>query len=470
MSFNKKIGMVFGFFDSFDNEVIELLAEAKKQCDYLIVALHVKPNVEITQESNGLSLTERYIKLKSIEYVDEVVPYVTENGLENILRDFKINVNVVSSEFIDKDFPGRHFCEEKGIELYFVNKIPPFLESNFNEEVNSKKQTVTHVILTGGIGSRLWPLSRKSQPKQYLELFDEKSLFEMTVERNAHLADHVMVVGNVDNCHLSKQVLDKVTNSYTSIIESTPRNTAAAIAFAAFASDPDTILIVTPSDHIIENQSMYDTAIEEAIKKAANGFITTFGIVPTKPETGYGYIERKGDKVISFREKPNKEVAEEFIAKGNFLWNSGMFCFKASVLLEELKTFEPEVYAQSKIAWERSINGLLDIDSSLAIPSISIDYAVMERSKKIKVVTSAFDWSDLGSFESIYDYLVSKGHPVDKCGNMVIGTDLFSAFLGLENTIFVATPTANLILQKEQSQDVKHIYNQLELENSHLLN
>ncbi|MFC5682492.1 mannose-1-phosphate guanylyltransferase [Flavobacterium sp. MAHUQ-51] len=332
------------------------------------------------------------------------------------------------------------------------------------------KHKVTHVVLSGGVGSRLWPLSRKSQPKQYLELFDGKSLFEMTIERNAHLVDQVMVVGNVDNCHLSKRVMDKLSGAYINIVESTPRNTAAAIAFAAFASQPDDILIVTPSDHIIENQAMYDAAILEAIEKAANGFITTFGIVPTKPETGYGYIERNDDQVISFREKPNQELAKEFISKGNFLWNSGMFCFKASVLLSELQEFEPEVYAQSKKAWEKSNNGLLDLESSLAIPSISIDYAVMERSKKIKVVSSAFEWSDLGSFESIYDYLVSKGHPIDKDGNMVIGTDMFSAFLGLENTIFVATPTAYLILQKEQSQNVKNIYNQLELAHSHLLN
>jgi mannose-1-phosphate guanylyltransferase len=426
--------------------------------------LQVLPN-----ESYSKNIVKQYVYLKNCEYVDEVVPYVTDNGLETILSALKIDINIISDEFKDKDFSGRAYCEENGIELYFFDSKVTAAKTEPNQD-NPKKQTVTHVVLTGGVGSRLWPLSRKSQPKQYLDLFEGKSLFEMTVERNAHLVDQVMVVGNVDNCHLSKKVMDKLTDSYINIVESTPRNTAAAIAFAAFASDPDTILIVTPSDHIIEDQDLYDLAIAEAIEKAANGFITTFGIVPTKPETGYGYIERKGDDVVSFREKPNQVVATEFIAKGNFLWNSGMFCFKASVLLEELKAFEREVYAASKKAWETNSNGILDLEQSLAIPSISIDYAVMERSKKIKVVSSAFDWSDLGSFESIYDYLVSKGHPVDKNGNMVIGTNLYSAFLGLENTIFVSTPTANLILQKEQSQDVKYIYNQLELEQSHLLN
>lgn len=329
---------------------------------------------------------------------------------------------------------------------------------------------ITHVILTGGVGSRLWPLSRKSLPKQYLEIFENKSLFEMTVDRNSHLANKVMVVGNVDNHHLSSKVMDKTNTSYINIVEATPRNTAAAIAFAAFASNPDDILIVTPSDHIIDKMEDYNKAINEAVLKAQEGFIVTFGIIPTKPETGYGYIESRGDKVISFREKPNQTTAKEFIAKGNFLWNSGMFCFKASVLLEELKQFQPDVYEKSKAVWEASENGFLDLNLSLEIPSISIDYAVMERSKKIKVVPAAFSWSDLGSFESVYDYLVSKNHPVDKNGNMVIGSGKYTTFLGLKNTIFVYTETANLILQKENSQDVKDIYNELEKINSDLLN
>lgn len=335
--------------------------------------------------------------------------------------------------------------------------------------MNSNK-TITHVILTGGVGSRLWPLSRKSRPKQYLEIFEGKSLFEMTVERNSCLADKVMVVGNVDNHHLSRKVMDKMKTSYLNIVEATPRNTAAAIAFAAFASNPDDILIVTPSDHIIDKMEAYNNAIQVAISKAQDNYIVTFGIIPTKPETGYGYIESQGDKVLSFREKPNETTAKEFIAKGNFLWNSGMFCFKASVLLEELKKFQPDVYEKSKAVWEASKGGFLDLDLSMEIPSISIDYAVMERSKKIKVVPASFSWSDLGSFESVYDYLRSKGHSTDANGNMVIGCDKHTTFLGLQNTIFVYTETANLILQKESSQDVKDIYNDLEKQNSDLLN
>lgn len=332
-----------------------------------------------------------------------------------------------------------------------------------------KKKSISHVILTGGVGRRLWPLSRKSRPKQYLEIFDGKSLFEMTVDRNSNIADKIMVVGNIDNCHLSKAILEKSNTSYVDIIESTPRNTAAAIAFAAFASDPDDVLIVTPSDHIIGDMQSYEEAIDEAITKAIDGYIVTFGIIPTKPEIGYGYIERKGDDVISFREKPNQVTAADFIAKGNFLWNSGMFCFKANVFLEELQKYQPEVFNKAKRAWEKNNNGVIDLDASMEIPSISVDYAVMEKSKKIKVVSSKFLWSDLGSFESVYDYLVSTGHPIDKNRNMVIGTDKFTSFIGMKDTIFIYTDTAHLILQKEFSQDVKNVYGTLERENPSLL-
>jgi len=328
---------------------------------------------------------------------------------------------------------------------------------------------ITHVILTGGVGSRLWPLSRKSRPKQYLPIFGGKSLFEMTADRNESFADNVIVVGSRDNCHLSREILESCNIQYLDVVEAVPRNTAAAIAFAAFASNREDILIITPSDHIIEGADTYKEAIEEAVLKAGQDFIVTFGVHPTKPETGYGYIEHKGDEVISFREKPNLVTAQEFIDKGTFLWNSGMFCFKAGVLLDELKFYQPEVYEKSLTAWEQSVNGRLDEELSMQIPSISIDYAIMERSKKIKVVPAVFRWSDLGSFDSVYDYLKKTGHKVDEFGNMVIGTDNYTAFLGLENTIFVHTPTANLILHKEHSQEVKNIYSQLEKANSDLL-
>ncbi|WP_313581546.1 mannose-1-phosphate guanylyltransferase [Chishuiella sp.] len=329
--------------------------------------------------------------------------------------------------------------------------------------------SVYNVILSGGVGSRLWPLSRKSHPKQYLPLFDGKSLFELTIERNLCVADKLMIIGNKENDHLSQEALDKFDIEYTKIVEAVPRNTAAAIAFAALAVDDDDILIVTPSDHLIEDKEVYKEAMQKAIELAENDYIVTFGVQPTRPETGYGYIEHKGDKVLSFREKPNHITAQDFIEQGNFLWNSGMFCFKAKVLLKELKKFEKEIYETSKTAWKESVNGELDEILSLQIPSNSIDYAVMERSKKIKVVPACFVWNDLGSFESLYDYFQLNGHDIDRNGNMVIGTDVYTSFVGLQNCIFVNTPTANLILQKEYSQEVKNIYTHLEKNNSPLI-
>ncbi len=327
---------------------------------------------------------------------------------------------------------------------------------------------IYNVILSGGVGSRLWPLSRKSHPKQYLPLFQNKSLFELTIERNRPIAVKLMVIGNVDNDHLSQEVLDKLNVEYLKIVEAVPRNTAAAIAFAALAVDGDDILIITPSDHLIEDNEAYENAMKKAIDLAKNDYIVTFGVQPTRPETGYGYIEHKGDKVISFREKPNHITAQDFIEQGNFLWNSGMFCFKAKVLLKELKKFEKDIYEKSLIAWEASVNGVLNEELSMEIPSNSIDYAVMERSKKIKVVPAKFIWNDLGSFESLYDYFVLNGHYVDRNGNMVIGTEVYTSFVGLQNCIFVNTPTANLILQKDYSQEVKNVYTHLEKRNSEL--
>jgi len=325
------------------------------------------------------------------------------------------------------------------------------------------------VILSGGVGSRLWPLSRKTHPKQYLPLFNGKSLFELTIERNRFVADKLMVIGNQDNDHLSQEVLDKFDIDYSKVIEAVPRNTAAAIAFAALAVDEDDILIVTPSDHLIEDMEAYKKAMQKAIELAQNDFIVTFGVQPTRPETGYGYIEHSKENVISFREKPNHITAQDFIEQGNFLWNSGMFCFKAKVLLKELKKFEKEIYEKSVIAWKNNENGVLNEKLSMDIPSNSIDYAVMERSKKIKVVPASFIWNDLGSFESLYDYFVMNGHYVDRSGNMVIGTDIYTSFVGLQNCIFVNTPTANLILQKEYSQEVKNVYTHLEKRNSELI-
>lgn len=326
---------------------------------------------------------------------------------------------------------------------------------------------IINVVLSGGVGSRLWPLSRKARPKQYIPLFEGKSLFELTVARNQNIVDKTIMVGSVMNVDLAKTFLPE-TDSET-IVEATPRNTAAAIAFAAFACAPDDILIVTPSDHLIEGEADYESILKQAVELAKQDYLVTFGIKPNKPETGYGYIEYDGNDVLSFREKPNLETAKEFLKKGNFLWNSGIFCFKASVYLEELFRFEPKVYRASKEVFESAQEGMLSEELSMKIPSKSIDYAVMERSERIKVLPSNFVWSDMGSYDSLYDYLRLKGHEVDGQGNMVIGTTKSVSFLGVKDTVLVHTEDAILVVQKDAAQDVKHLYEELEHINSNLL-
>jgi mannose-1-phosphate guanylyltransferase len=328
---------------------------------------------------------------------------------------------------------------------------------------------ITNVILSGGVGSRLWPLSRKSKPKQYLELFGGQSLFELTVKRNQGVCDQVLIVGGRDNFELSRKHLQKSYNGhYVELIEASPRNTAAAIAFAALSLEKEDIMLVTPSDHLIEGQEIYEEALKNAVRLASDGYLVTFGLVPSKPETGFGYIEHKGNEVISFREKPSKELAEEFISKGNFLWNSGMFCFSAGVFLTELNKYQPEVFEKAKEAFDKAEDGFLPLDESLAIPSISIDYAVMERSDKIKVVPASFDWSDMGSFEALYEYTLQKEGATFGT-NLALGSKKHVEFIGLDHVILVETDDSILVLNKNNAQDVKKVYERLEKDNPDLL-
>ena len=329
---------------------------------------------------------------------------------------------------------------------------------------------IFHVVLTGGVGSRLWPLSRQSRPKQYLEIFAEQSLFDLTVKRNAPFSDGLVVVGNQSNRTLSEKSLQKQgIISYVDIVEATPRNTAPAITFAALAAKPQDILLVTPADHIIKEGPDYSTAVQKAIDLAKKNNIVTFGIRPTRPETGYGYIEFEGDEVLSFREKPNAATAKGFIEQGNFLWNSGMFCFKAGVFLDELRTHSPAVFLRSMDAFEAAENNHLGLSESMEIPSISVDYAVMEKSDRIKVIKSDFEWSYMGSFEAVYDYLKEQGQPVDAYGNMQIGSSKHTSFVGLKNCIFVSTDDACLVLSKAAAEHVRELYHDLESSNLELL-
>lgn len=327
------------------------------------------------------------------------------------------------------------------------------------------------VILCGGSGTRLWPVSRSLYPKQFVQLFDNESLFQKTLKRNTKLAKDLSVVINQDQYFMGLDQLDESGLRYNRqfVLEPTGRNTAPAIALAALNSNPNDILLVVPSDHLINDELAYNEAVRKAQEFAEAGDLVTFGIKPTYAETGYGYIEGDQFNVKSFKEKPSKETAEKYVQAGNYYWNSGMFCFKASVYLEELKTHAPDIYSSSISAFENSKKESplrISKHDMEAIRSESIDYAVMEKSKKVKVVPADMGWSDLGSFDSLYEAL-----PKDKDGNtkeeklihlnsknnLVVGGKRLITTVDLEDMMIVDTNDALLIAKKGSTQKVKDI-------------
>lgn len=317
-----------------------------------------------------------------------------------------------------------------------------------------------HVLLSGGSGSRLWPLSRKSRTKQYIPIFDGISLFEKAIRLNQHVCDEGLVVVNSASYDNTSKVLDSIQlSNYDCIIETKSKNTAAAIAFAALKVNYDDLLLVTPSDHVIENIDAYKSAVNQAFEYASEGYLVTFGINPSRPETGYGYIQSHGNDVVAFHEKPSLEKAHTYVASTNYYWNSGIFAFKAGVYLDELKKYRNDIYNACLKVYEVSNTNYLDENLSDLIPSESIDYAVMEKSDKLKVVPGYFEWSDLGSFESLFDYFKTKSAYV--CGsNLVIASD-YVELHGLENVMIIQNKGALLVMPLTMSQDVKKIYERL---------
>ncbi len=213
-----------------------------------------------------------------------------------------------------------------------------------------------NLILCGGSGTRLWPISRTELPKQFVKIYGDQSLFQQTVDRNSAKCNEFMIVTNEKQFFLIQDQMDEISTelSFKTILEPVGRNTAPAIALACLELNYDDIVFVTPSDHVVRNIENYNIVLEKAKKFAEEGNLVTFGITPSYPETGFGYIEADGFSVKSFKEKPSKEVAEDYIAKGNYYWNSGMFCFKAGIFLEELNKFSPEMVSASKVAYENA--------------------------------------------------------------------------------------------------------------------
>jgi len=325
---------------------------------------------------------------------------------------------------------------------------------------------LVNLILCGGSGTRLWPLSRTLMPKQFVKLFNDKSLFQLTVERNSNICDEQFIVSNHEQYFLALDQLEelrKFNNNY--LLEPVGRNTAPAIALACMALNDDDIVLVTPSDHLIKNQQAYKKAIEEAKLLAKEDFLVTFGIKPTFAETGFGYIEANGNDVTAFHEKPELPTAEMYVSAGNYYWNSGMFCFKAGVFLAELETYAPEIFLTCKKAYvNANKNDMIRIhyEDMEGIPENSIDYAVMEKSQKVKVVPSDIGWSDVGSFDAL-----SHEFESDKSNNFIMSPKHVS-LIDVCDLIVIDTEDALLISQKGSSQKVKEIVRSLKKENVEL--
>ena len=369
---------------------------------------------------------------------------------------------------------------------------------------------MTNIILCGGSGTRLWPISRTLMPKQFVKLFDGKSLFELTVERNAKLCDKNMIVSNAEQYFLALNQLEddsqfSILNSQF-LLEPVGRNTAPAIALACMALDYEEVVLVTPSDHLIKDETEYAKVLLQAKELATEDNLVTFGITPSFAETGFGYIETNGKwkmengklnglNAIKFHEKPDLAIAKKYIDINSqfstvnpqfFFWNSGMFCFKAGVFLDELKKYSPDIYEASKIAFNNSLNihhSIFKINQKdmQSIPSDSIDYAVMEKSKKVKVVPSNIDWSDVGSFDALFEELpkdnnnntINDKHiSINSKNNLIYGQDKYIATVDIEDLIIVDTGDALLISKKGSSQKVKQIVSEIkkttDLHNIHL--
>ena len=344
------------------------------------------------------------------------------------------------------------------------------------------------VILSGGSGTRMWPLSRSHYPKQFLPLVSDKSLFQDTLNRllwHDGMADPV-VICNIDHRFMVAEQLHELGFSSSEIIlEPFGRNTAPAVALAALnLPEADDILLVFPADHVIQNHESLSTTIAEAVNIAKDGKLATFGIVPTSLETGYGYI-KKGERVDetqafsvdTFVEKPDLLTAETYISSGDYYWNSGMFAFRADVYLEELKHHQPEIFSCCQKAVNRANKDAdfnrINPDAFEKCPSDSIDYAVMENTSQAVVIPLDAGWNDVGSWSSLWE--VSER---DDDGNRLHGDVMtyntknsllhsesrLVAAIGLENIVLIETDDAVMVAAKDQVQDVKKIVERLKAE------
>ncbi|MGA1862851.1 mannose-1-phosphate guanylyltransferase/mannose-6-phosphate isomerase [Deferribacter thermophilus] len=343
------------------------------------------------------------------------------------------------------------------------------------------------IILAGGSGTRLWPLSRKKFPKQFLSLTDEETLLQKTAKRNLYYSDKedIVIVTNRDHSFFVKQQVQPILGDDPHIIdEPIGKNTAPAIALGIkyiqekLHGKLNDAVFISPSDHIISPASEFADYVKLAEQFAKDGYIVTFGVVPTKPETGYGYIEKSNKKLFDedgktvyevkqFHEKPDLNTAKKYLESGKFFWNSGIFMFSIETFIEEIEKYEPEIYELFSNSFETMKKDFHKM------PEISIDYAIMEKSKKVVVIPINITWSDIGSWDSVYEVLpkdennnVIKGNVVSKNSknSLILGSKRLLCTVGVDDLIIADTDDAILIAKKGYSQQVKDIVELLKKE------
>jgi len=339
---------------------------------------------------------------------------------------------------------------------------------------------VISVILCGGSGSRLWPLSRERLPKQFITFSDQHTLLQKTAIGNRKYSDDFILVCNAEHYWLAQSQLQEIhLQPKKYILEAIPKNTAAAVCLAILSVDPEEVVLITPSDHYIDYSDDYQRAVSQAHTYACANEIAIFGIAPKSPETGYGYIEVDSHHHFKrFHEKPNIHVAKEYLRQGNFYWNSGMICAKAGVLLNAMQIHAPEILEMTAHAYQRA--SMSDASSSICkismadmekIPSISIDYALLEKMSNLRVVAGNFSWSDVGSFDALFTQLskddegnaLAARHfvSIDAKNNLIIGNKRLISAIDVENLAIVDTPDALLISKLGSTQKVRAVVDEL---------